>query len=347
MTVVSAKEIVGITGGAILGNENAVIQTIAKLNEGNSNALGFFANPKYEAQVYESQCGIIFVPTPFKPSKPISATLIAVDNPYFAFCQILSLYFNPNQKKTGIHPQAVIDETAQIGENTYIGPFSYIGPNAVIGSGAQIYERVSIADGVRIGKDATLFPGVTIYSLTQIGDRFTAHAGSVIGSDGFGFAPVNGVYMKIPQVGIVEIEDDVEIGANCCIDRATMGRTLIKKGTKIDNLVQIAHNVEIGEHVALASQAGIAGSTVIGHHCILGGQVGVAGHLNIAPHNSFGGQAGITGSITETHQKMTGTPAMNVNSYLRSVVGTKNIGQLQQEIKQLKKEIASLKSEHE
>lgn len=347
MSLLSAKEIALVTGGTVLGNENAEIQTVAKLNEGNSDALGFFANPKYEQQVYDSKCGIIFIPNNFQPQKEVNSTLIAHENPYFAFCQILSKYFNPNIKKTGKHPQSYIDPTAHVAVDAYVGPFAYIGAHVHIDSGAQIHERVSIGDGCKIGKNATLFPGVTIYSLTQIGDRFTAHAGSVIGSDGFGFAPVQGVYMKIPQVGIVEIEDDVEIGANCCIDRATMGKTVIKKGTKLDNLVQIAHNVEVGEHVVIASQTGVAGSTTIGHHCVLGGQVGVAGHISIAPYNSFGGQAGITSTIKESNQKMTGTPAMDVNAYLRGVIGSQKVSQLQKEIKQLKKEIDSLKTDHE
>jgi len=347
MTLLSAKKIASVTGGIIFGNENTEIQSVTKLNEGDENSLGFFANPKYEEQVYDSRCGIIFIPKSFQPQKEVKATLIAHENPYFAFCQILSLFFNPNTKKSGIHPQASIDSTAEIAADAYIGPFCTIGANVKIAKGAQIHERVSIGDGCVIGEGATIFPGVTIYSLSQIGNRFTAHAGSVIGSDGFGFAPVNGAYMKIPQVGIVEIEDDVEIGANCCIDRATMGKTVIKKGTKLDNLVQIAHNVEVGEHVVIASQTGVAGSTVIGHHCVLGGQVGVAGHINIAPHNSFGGQAGVTGSIKESNQKMTGTPAMDVNAYLRGVIGIQKVSQLQKEIKQLKKEIDTLKSHHE
>lgn len=347
MKVLKAREIALITGGTVIGDENAEIQTIAKLNEGNSDALGFFANLKYESQVYETRCGIIFIPKNFQPSKQVQPTLIVHDNPYFAFCQILQTYFNPNTKKTGIHPQAYVHPSAEIGPNAYVGPFVCIGENVRVGSGAQIHERVSIADDCSIGNECTLFQGVTIYSKTLIGDRFTAHAGSVIGSDGFGFVPVNGAYMKIPQVGIVEIEDDVEIGANCCIDRATMGKTLIKKGTKFDNLVQIAHNVEIGEHVVVASQTGIAGSTNIGHHCVLGGQVGVGGHLTIAPMNSFGGQAGVTNSIKESNQKMTGTPAMNVNAYLRGVIGAQKVSQLQKEIKQLKNEIDRLKSSHE
>jgi len=345
MTLLSAKEIAAVTGGNIIGDENTVIQSVAKLNEGEAKDLGFFANPKYENQVYETRCGIIFIPQNFKPQKDVSTTLISHANPYFAFCQILSIYFNPNSKKKGIHPQSFIDPSAQIGADAYIGPFVNIGANVKIGNGAQIHERVSIAEGTTIGHEVTLFPGVTIYSLTQIGDRFTAHAGSVIGSDGFGFAPVNGVYMKIPQVGCVVIEDDVEIGANCCIDRATMGKTLIKKGTKLDNLVQIAHNVEIGEHVVIASQTGVAGSSTLGDHCVLGGQVGIAGHLNIAANNSFGGQAGVTSSIKDSHQKMTGTPAMDVNAYLRGVIGSQKVGQLQKEIKALKKELESIKSE--
>lgn len=348
MTTLSAEKIASVISGTIItGDSSNTIKGVAKLNEGSNADLGFYSNPKYENQLYESKCGIIIVPESFNPSKSVSATLISHSNPYYAFCQILTLYFNPNKTKSGIHPTADIHPTAQIGENAFIGAYTSIGEGVTIGNHAQIHERVSIGDNSTIGNNATIFPGVTIYSSTVISDRFTAHAGSVIGSDGFGFAPVNGVYMKIPQVGQVVIEDDVEIGANCCIDRATMGQTIIRKGTKLDNLVQVAHNVEIGEHTVVASQTGIAGSTKIGHHCVFGGQVGIVGHIEIAPFNSFGGQAGITGSIKESNQKMTGTPAMDVNMYLRGVVGAQKVGQLQREIKELKKEIQNLKSHNE
>jgi UDP-3-O-[3-hydroxymyristoyl] glucosamine N-acyltransferase len=345
MITLSAEQIVHITGGDIFGDKQKTIKDVAKLNEGTNESLGFFANPKYESQLYDSKCGIIFIPENFELTQNIKGTLIKHTNPYYAFCQILTVYFNPNTKKQGIHPQAIIDRSAQIGENAYIGPFVTVGKEAIIGKNAQIHERVSIGDGVIIGDDSTLFPGVTLYNGIHIGHRFTCHSGTVIGSDGFGFAPHNGSYLKIPQVGIVYIEDDVEIGANCCIDRATMGKTIIRKGTKLDNLVQIAHNVEVGEHVVIASQSGFAGSSKIGNHCVFGGQVGAVGHIEIASHNSFGGQAGITSSVLKTHQKMTGTPAVDVNTYLRGVVGSQKIGHLMKEIKELKQEIALLKKD--
>ena len=347
MPQLSAEQIAKTTGGEIIGDKNKTVSSVAKLDEATSDDLAFFANPKYESQVYDSKCGILFVPQGFKANQEIKATLIAHENPYFAFCTILSIYFNPNEKKQGIHPTAVIHSTAQIGEGSYIGPFVHIDENTTIGKNAQIHERVSIAKNSVIGDDATLFPGVVIYSKTHIGDRFTAHAGSIIGSDGFGFAPVNGEYQKIPQVGIVKIEDDVEIGANCCIDRATMGETIIRKGTKLDNLVQVAHNVEIGEHTVMASQCGVAGSAKIGHHSVFGGQAGVAGHITVDPFNSFGGQAGINSSVKGSHRKMTGTPAMDVNSYLRGVAGAQKVSELFKEIKQLKNEINALKNSNE
>ncbi len=347
MPQLSAEQIAKTTGGEIIGDQNKTISSVAKLDEATSEDLAFFANPKYENQVYDSKCGILFVPDNFKASQKITATLIAHENPYFAFCSILSIYFNPNVKKQGIHPTAVVHPTARVGEGSYIGPFVHIDENVFIGKNAQIHERVSIANDTTIGDAATLFPGVVIYSKTHIGNRFTAHAGSIIGSDGFGFAPVNGEYQKIPQVGIVKIEDDVELGANCCIDRATMGETVIRKGTKLDNLVQIAHNVEIGEHTVMASQCGVAGSAKIGHHSVFGGQAGVAGHITVDPFNSFGGQAGITKSIKGSHRKMSGTPAMDLNSYLRGVAGSQKVSELFKEINQLKKEINALKNSNE
>lgn len=347
MPQLSAAQIVKTTGGEIHGDENKCIDSVAKLDEARPNDLAFFANPKYESQVYTSKCGVLFVPASFNPSQPLDATYIKHENPYFAFCMVLSAYFNPNQRKSGIHETAVIHPSAVIGENVYIGPYVHIDEHVRIGNNAQIHERVSIGTGTQIGDDALLFPGVTIYSKTLIGHHFTAHAGSIIGSDGFGFAPVNGKYEKIPQVGIVRIEDNVELGANCCIDRATMGETLIKEGTKLDNLVQIAHNVEIGEHTVMASQCGVAGSAKIGHHSVFGGQAGIAGHITIDPNNSFGGQAGITSSVKGNNRKMTGTPAMDVNAYLRGVAGSQKVSQLLREIQLLKKEIESLKKHNE
>lgn len=343
----TASDIALQTQGTVVGNPDQFIDKVSKLEEGDSLSLGFFSNPKYEKALKESACGIVFVPVGYGQKRPENTTYIEHTNPYFAFCTILAKYFNPNKRKSGISNTAIIHPSAKIGENVYIGEYCTIGELSVISDNTSIADGCVIGDHVNIGSGSTLFPRVVIYSGCSVGRNFTAHSGTVIGSDGFGFAPVNGTYVKIPQVGNVIIEDDVELGANCCIDRATMGSTVIRKGTKLDNMVQVAHNVEIGEHTVIASQTGIAGSTKIGNHCVFGGQTGIAGHLTIAPFNSFGGQSGITSNINETHQKMSGTPAMNVNSYLRSVVGIQKLPQLLKEIESLKKEINRLKETHD
>jgi UDP-3-O-[3-hydroxymyristoyl] glucosamine N-acyltransferase len=339
----TAADIALQTQGNVVGNPDQFIDKVSKLEEGDSSSLGFFSNPKYEKALKETACGIVFVPNGYGQKRTENTTYIEHANPYFAFCTILAKYFNPNKRKLGISKTAVIHPSAVIGANVYIGEYCTVGELSVIGDNSSISDGCVIGDHVNIGSGSTLFPRVVIYSGCSVGRNFTAHSGTVIGSDGFGFAPVNGSYVKIPQVGNVIIEDDVELGANCCIDRATMGSTVIKKGTKLDNMVQVAHNVEIGEHTVIASQTGIAGSTKIGDHCVFGGQVGIAGHINIASHNSFGGQAGITFNVKDSYQKMSGTPAMDVNSYLRSVVAIQKLPQLLKEIESLKKEINRLK----
>jgi len=345
MISLSLSEIANITGGKISPeNENIAISKVSKLEEGTMGSLGFFSNPKYEKQLYSTGCSAVFVPEGFEPSSSNHPALIFHQNPYFAFCMVLARYFNPNKTKSGISDQSFIDKTSSIGESVYIGPFTSIGERTIIGNNCQIHSGVKIMDDCVIGDNAIIFPNVVIYPGVKIGKNFTAHAGSIIGSDGFGFAPVNGRYEKIPQVGTVIIEDFVEIGSNCCIDRATMGATVIMEGTKLDNMVQIAHNVEVGKHTVIASQTGVAGSTKIGDHCVFGGQVGIAGHIEIASGNQFGGQSGITGSVLKTGQKMTGTPAMDVNSYLRSIVGMQKLPDILKQIKELQKEIELLKS---
>lgn len=339
----SASDIAHQTQGILIGNPNHIIDKVSKLEEGDAFSLGFFSNPKYEKALKETSCGLVFVPMGYGNKKPDNITYIEHVNPYFAFCTILAKHFNPNKRKNGISERATIHPSATVGNDVYIGDYCTIGELSVIGDNVSISDGCVIGDNVKIGRGSTLFPRVVIYSGCSVGQNFTAHSGSVIGSDGFGFAPVNGSYVKIPQVGNVVIEDDVEIGANCCIDRATMGSTIIRKGTKLDNMVQIAHNVEIGEHTVIASQTGIAGSTKIGDHCVFGGQTGVAGHINIASNNSFGGQSGVTSNIKESNQKMSGTPAMDVNSYLRSVVAIQKLPQMLKEIESLKKEINRLK----
>ncbi len=340
---ITLQQILMDTGSSYLGSQlDLTITKASTLNDGDSSSLGFLSNPKYESQVYSSHCGIILVPQDFKLKEPVQSELLYHPNPYFAFCLILTKYFNPNIHNSGYEDGCFIHNSAQC-EADYVGRNSYIDGNAKIGKGSKIYPGSYIGKGAQIGENCIIYPNVTIYSGTYIGNNVIIHAGTVIGSDGFGFAPVNGKYLKIPQIGNVIIEDEVEIGSNCSIDRATLGNTIIKTGTKLDNLVQIAHNVEIGEHTVIASQTGIAGSTKIGGYSQFGGQVGIGGHLVIAPHTSAGGQAGITGNVTESHQKLTGTPATDVREFLKGVAGSRKISDILKEMQQLKKEITELK----
>lgn len=335
-----AKEI----GGSI--NPNSIdckITAAAKLEEGKSNALGFFSNPKYEKSLYETQCGAVIVPAGFIASKSLNAILIEHANPYFAFCAILSKHFDPNKHRTGIE-EAHIHATAILGKNLHIAQTAYIEEEASVGDNTVIYPGVYIGRNVKIGANCILYPNVVIYSDCIVGNHCIIQAGSVVGGDGFGFAPMNGKYVKIPQIGNVVLEDWVELGSNCSIDRATMGVTIIRTGSKLDNLVQIAHNVDIGEHTVIAAQTGIAGSTKVGNHSQFGGQAGVAGHISIAPYTSVGGQAGITGNISEPNQKLTGTPATDVRTFLKSIASSRKIPALIEEVDKLKKEIANLKN---
>jgi UDP-3-O-[3-hydroxymyristoyl] glucosamine N-acyltransferase len=342
-TMLTAKEIAKQIGGQILVSESDVIITnAAKLEEGKSDSLGFLSNPKYEQALYETHCGAVIVPLNFKPQHPIAAVLIHHDNPYFAFCTILGKYFDPNKHRTGIESKH-IHETAKLGNDVHIGSTAYLEEFVSVGNNTIIYPGAYIGRNVKIGNNCIIYPNVVIYSDCIVGNHCIIQAGSVIGGDGFGFAPVNGKYVKIPQVGNVVLEDWVEVGSNCSIDRATMGSTVIKTGTKLDNLVQIAHNVEIGEHTVIAAQTGISGSTKVGGYSQFGGQVGVAGHLTIAPKTSVGGQAGITGNVTEENQKLTGTPATDVRTFLKSVANNRKLSAMMQELETLKREIESIK----
>lgn len=344
MKELKASQIANETGGIYDSTEDVVIHTVAKLEEGNIGSLGFFANAKYEKALYSSNCSVVFVPADFEPSQVVSAKLIKHANPYFAFCTILAKYFDPNEKKVGQESTAAVHHTAKIGEHVYIGHHVTIDENVTIGNNVHIEAGTYIGKNAVIENNAKIYANVSVYSGTSIGNNCIIHSGTVIGSDGFGFAPIGGRYVKIPQVGTVTIEDDVEIGANCAIDRATMGTTLIKRGTKLDNLVQIAHNVELGSDIVIASQTGIAGSTKVGNNSVFGGQVGVVGHISIAANTSVGAQAGITQSVVSEGQKISGTPATDVNSYLRGVIGSRKVTDLIKDIQQLKKEIENLKS---
>jgi UDP-3-O-[3-hydroxymyristoyl] glucosamine N-acyltransferase len=340
----TATTIAGFLKGEIEGNPDIKVNTIAKIEEGQSGALSFLANPKYEHYLYETKSSIVLVNKSFVPSANVSATLIRVENAYEAFASLLRLVDQARPRKKGIHSSAIIENTAKIGNEVYIGPFVYVGENCVIGDGCSLYPHVYIGDNSVLGSNCTLNPGVTVYHDCILGEGCIIHAGSVIGSDGFGFAPQSdNEYMKIPQLGNVVLEDSVEIGANVTIDRATMGSTIIRKGVKLDNLIQIAHNVEVGENTVMAAQTGISGSTKIGKNCMFGGQVGLAGHLKIANGTKIGAQGGILGDVKDENTAIIGSPAIEVKQFLRSSVIFRKLPEMKSKIDSLEKELESLK----
>ncbi len=341
----TAEALAGFLKGEIEGNPEIKVSTVAKIEEGHSGALSFLANPKYEHYIYSTKSSIVLVNKSFVPSSEIKATLIRVDNAYEAFATLLRLVDQSRPRKKGIHPTAVIETTAKIGSDVYIGPYSYIGENCIIGDGCSVYPNVYIGDNTKLGTNCTINPGVTIYHDCVIGEGCIIHAGSVIGGDGFGFAPQSeSEYMKIPQLGNVILEDHVEIGANVTIDRATMGSTIIRKGVKLDNLIQIGHNVEVGENTVMAAQTGIAGSSKIGKNCMFGGQVGISGHVKVSNGTKIGAQAGIPGDIREENTVLLGTPAFDLKQFLRSSVVFKKLPEMKIKIDSLEKEIESLKN---
>lgn len=343
----TAQQIAALIGAKIEGNAEASIYTLAKIEEGHEGALSFLANPKYEDYIYACKSSVILVSSDFVAQKPLQegATLLRVDEPYLAFTQLLEQYNQIKRNKVGVSEQAFIESSAQYGENCYIAPFVYIGHNVKIGNNVKIYANTSIGDNVVIGDDCEIFNGVTIYSETNIGKSCTFHAGVILGSDGFGFAPNSeNNYAKVPQIGNVIIEDHVEIGANTCIDRATLGSTIIKKGVKLDNLIQVAHNVEIGENTVIASQTGIAGSTKIGKNAMIGGQVGIVGHLQLGEGVKIAAQSGIQYNLKD-NEIVQGSPAFDVGTYKRAYVGFRKLPNIMQEMNQLKKEIELLKAE--
>jgi UDP-3-O-[3-hydroxymyristoyl] glucosamine N-acyltransferase len=340
----TAATIAGFLKGEIEGDPETKVNTVAKIEEGHEGALSFLANPKYEHYIYSTGSSIVLVNKNFVPSDKITATLIRVENAYEAFATLLQLVDQARPRKKGIHATAVIETSAKIGSDVYIGPYTYIGENCIIGDGCSVYPHVFIGDNTKLGNNSTINPGVKIYHDCLIGEGCTIHAGTVIGSDGFGFAPQSeSEFMKIPQLGNVIIEDHVEIGANVAIDRATMGSTIIRKGVKLDNLIQIGHNVEVGENTVMAGQTGIAGSSKIGNNCMFGGQVGISGHIKIANGTKIGAQAGILGNIKEENTIILGSPAIDYKQYLKSSVIFKKLPELQIKIDILEKEIESLK----
>lgn len=340
----SAKQIAAVVQGEIVGDENATVSTFAKIEEGVPGAITFLSNPKYTPYLYETKASIVLVNKDFVPEHEVKATLIKVDNAYECLAKLLTLYEQSKPKRTGIDPLAYVAPTAQVGKDVYLAPFACVEDHAVVGDGTQLHPHAVVGAGARVGKDCILYPHATVYHDCRIGDRCTLHAGSVVGSDGFGFAPTPNGYEKIPQIGIAILEDDVEIGANTCVDRATMGATVIHKGVKLDNLVQIAHNDEIGSHTVMAAQVGIAGSTKVGEWCMFGGQVGVAGHISIGNHVNLGAQSGVPGSIKEG-SNLIGTPPMELKPYFKSQAIFRKLPDMYMQLNQLQKELDKLKEQ--
>ena len=321
----TARQIADFIGGKVEGNEQATVHTFAKIEEGQEGAITFLSNPKYTQYIYDTKATIVLVNEDLQLEHPVSCTLIRVKNAYECVAKLMQMYAQSLPKKTGVDPLAFVSPSAQIGKDVYIGPFTYVG------------EGVKIGDGTRI------YPNVTIYDGSQIGKNVTIHAGAVIGADGFGFAPNTDGYEKIPQLGIVIIEDNVEIGANTCVDRSTMGQTIIHKGVKLDNLIQVAHNCEIGENTVMSAQVGMAGSTKIGAWCMVGGQAGFSGHIHVADRTMVGAQCGVLGNTKGDGETLIGSPAVNPKMYFKARALDAKLPDMYRQIAQLQREIDELK----
>jgi len=339
-----ASTIAGFLNGTIEGDENVSVSNVSKIEEGKPGTLAFLANPKYEKYVYDTKASIVLVRTDFNPEKPVPCTLIRVEDPYQSMAALLELYQQSKPQKFGVEQPSFIDPSAKVGDNTYVGAFAYIGTNALVGDGSKIYPQSYIGDNVKVGRNTIVYAGVKIYDNCVIGDNCILHAGAVIGADGFGFAPTpDGSYKKIEQVGNVVLEDDVEIGANTTIDCSTMGSTIIRKGAKLDNLIQIAHNCEVGQNTVMAAMVGVAGSTKIGKNCVVAGHVGIAGHLNVGDRVTIGAMAGITNNVKEG-KILLGAPAMDHDRALKTFVVTRRLPELRDAVNELQKEVKELKA---
>ena len=321
----TAKQIADMINGRVEGNPDAKINTFAKIEEGKEGAISFLSNPKYTAYIYDTKSSVVLINEDVELTQAVSCTLIRVKNAYECVAKLLQMYASMMPKKTGIDSLAFVSKSAKVGENVYIAPFAYIGDNVTIGDGTRIFPHVCIYDGCKIGKNVTI------------------HAGSVIGADGFGFAPNQEGYDKIPQIGIVVIEDDVEIGANTCVDRSTMGQTIIHKGVKLDNLIQVAHNCEIGENTVMSAQVGMAGSTKIGAWCMVGGQAGFSGHIKIADKTFVGAQAGVISNTKGDGEQLIGAPAVNPKMYFKARALDAKLPDMYREIAALRRELEELK----
>ena len=321
----TAKQIADFIGGRVEGNEQATVSTFAKIEEAGEGAITFLSNPKYTQYIYDTKASIVLINDDLELEHPVEPTLIRVPNAYECVAKLMQMYAASLPKKTGVDPLAFVSKTAEIGKDVYVGPFTYIGDGVKIGDGSRIYPNVTIYDGCQIGKDVTI------------------HAGAVIGADGFGFAPNQEGYEKIPQLGIVIIEDNVEIGANTCVDRSTMGETIIHKGVKLDNLIQVAHNCEIGENTVMSAQVGMAGSTKIGAWCMVGGQAGFSGHIKIADKTFVGAQSGVISNTKGNGEQLIGAPAIDPKVFFKAQAVMKRLPDMYKELGMLRKEIEELK----
>lgn len=340
----TAQQIADLLQGQVEGDPQVKVNRLSKIEEGEPGSLTFLANPKYEEFIYTTAASLVIVGDEFIPEKSINTSLVRVKDPYKSFAVLLETYNKISMAREGREEPVHVAPSAKIGENTYMGAFVYIGENSVIGNRVKLYPGVYIGDQVEIGDDTVLFPGVKVYSQCKIGKDCRIHAGVVIGGDGFGFAPQDDSnYMKVAQIGNVIVEDHVEIGSNTTIDRATLGSTIIRKGVKLDNLIQVAHNVEIGEHTVIAAQTGIAGSTKIGRFCMVGGQVGIVGHLVIADKVKIAAQSGIGTSIAKEGEIVQGSPAFFIGDYKKSYVGFRKLPELSARIEELEKQLRELK----
>ena len=334
----TAGQIAAMINGTVEGNPEIQVHKLSKIEQGEPGSITFLGNPKYAQYLYQTNASVIIVNSDFTPEKPLEATLIRVENAYTAFAMMLDAYNQIKQNKTGVSKQSCIAETATIGENCYIAEFVSIGENVVVGNNAKIYPGSVIGDNTTVGDHTVIYAGVKIYSDCSIGSGCTLHAGVVIGADGFGFATQSdNQYQKVAQIGNVIIEDNVEIGANTTIDRATLGSTIIRKGVKIDNLIQIAHNVEIGENTVIAAQSGIAGSARIGKNCMIAGQVGIIGHLEVGDNVKIAAQSGISTSVPANSILM-GSPAFDISAYRKAYVHFRNLQKLNDRVNKLEKE---------
>jgi UDP-3-O-[3-hydroxymyristoyl] glucosamine N-acyltransferase len=344
--VFTAQQIAGFTGGTVEGDANATVSTFAKIEEGTPGALSFLANPQYEHYIYETKSTIVLVNQDFQPSQQLTATLVRVPNAYEAVAKLMQLYQSMQQKRVGIDSLAFIDPSAKIGKDCYIGPFVAIAEGVEIGDGVVIHPHATIGRNAKVGAGTEIYSNAVIYHDCIVGANCILHAGCVIGADGFGFAPTANGYDKIPQLGIVTIEDNVEIGANACIDRSTMGSTIIHKGVKLDNLVQIAHNVEVGQNTVMSAQVGVAGSAKVGEWCVFAGQVGIAGHIKVGDRTTIGAQAGLSGGnlAKKGGATLMGYPATDHKKFAKNSAALNYLPDLLKEVAELKREVEELKN---